>query len=143
MFELVERLERMARINRVMRVAAASAIASCDRLLELRADFNFECKELLDNLTALMVDQEHSRLISKLEHEVVSMHQMLGHHQRQWPIAVIKSDPEGYLANSAAVHVYVLQYIETSLNDLALSARPADEVNRSGSGDQTGFLPAN
>jgi len=143
MFELVERLERMAKINRDIRVAAASAIASCDRLLALRADFNFECAELLNNLTGLMIDQDHSNLISKLQHEVVSMHQMLGHHQRRWPIDEIKTDPEGYLSNSAAVHSHVLRYIETSLNQLALSARPADLPGRSPDGGMAGFLTAN
>ena len=143
MFELVERLERMAQINRDISVAAASAIASCDRLLELRADFNVECAGLLNNLTAMMVGQENGRMLSRLQHEVVSMHQMLGHHQRSWPIEEINGDPEGYLSNSASVHAYVVQFIEVSLNDIALSARPTSEIGHSGLGDIAGFLPAN
>jgi hypothetical protein len=130
MFELTERLERMAQINRDIRVAAATAIANCDRLVALRADFNFECNELLNNLTGLMAGQHRTRLISRLQTGVVSMHRMLSEYQRRWPIVQIKLDPEGYFTSSAQVHIYVVRHIENSLGALAVAATPVRQAER-------------
>jgi hypothetical protein len=124
MFELVERLERMGQINRDIREAAATAIADSDRLVQLRADFNFECNGLLNNLTALMAGQSRTSLISRMQDEVVSLHKILSQFQQRWSIAEIKLDPEGYFTGSTQVHAYILGYIEKSLPLLAEAATP-------------------
>ena len=124
MFELVERLERMGQINRDIREAAATAVADSDRLVQLRADFNFECNELLNNLTGLMTEQDGTSLVSRMQDEVVSLHQVLSQFQQRWTIAEIKINPDGYFTGSSEVHTYILGYIENSLSSLALAATP-------------------
>jgi len=124
MFELVERLERMGEINREIREAAATAIAGSDRLVQLRADFNFECNELLNSLTGLMTEQDRTSLVSRMQAEVVSLHQILSQFQQRWTIAQIKLDPDGYFGDSSQVHVYIVGYIQNSLGSLALAATP-------------------
>lgn len=124
MFDLVERLERMGQINRDIREAAATAVADSDRLVQLRADFNFECKELLNSLTGLMTDQDRTRLISRMQEEVISLHQILSQYQQRWTISDIRLDPDGYFTDSSQIHAYILGFIENSLRSLALAATP-------------------
>ena len=134
MFELVERLERMGQINLEIREAAATAIADSDRLVQLRADFNFECNGLLNNLTALMIGQDRTSLISRLQDEVVSLHKVLSQFQQRWSITEIKLDPEGYFTGSTQVHAYILCYIENSLRALAEAATPVGQAIAPGGG---------
>jgi len=124
MFDLVERLERMGQINLDIREAAATAVADSDRLVQLRADFNFECKELLNSLTGLMTDQDRTRLISRMQEEVISLHQILSQYQQRWTISDIRLDPDGYFTDSSQIHAYILGFIENSLRSLALAATP-------------------
>ena len=90
-----------------------------------------------------MAEHDRTSLISRMQNEVVSLHQMLAEFQRRWPIAEIKLDPEGYLAGSGQVHAYVLRYIENSLRSIALGAAPVQQIQAIAPDNTVALLPTN
>lgn len=119
MLELVERLERMGRINRDIRLATSNASPRCDRLVALRGDFNFECSQMLNRLTAHLACHVNARAISRIQDDILSMHQMLAQHQQRWSVFEIERDPASYAAQSKSVHVQVIHYLEQAHAALA------------------------
>jgi hypothetical protein len=115
MREVANRLERLSCINRDIRLAVTMLGPQCDRLLTLRADFGFECTQLLNQLTAKLAINEHAWVASRILDTFVSMQQMLTGHQARWSARNVEADPDGFIAASAEVHAKVINFLETAL----------------------------
>ncbi len=118
MREIANRLEHLGCINRDIRLAIAMTGPHCDRLVTLRADFSFECSQLLNQLTARLATTEHARIASRILDAFVTMQQSLGQHQQQWTTDEIRREPEGYIAASFRVHTAVINFLEDALDGI-------------------------
>ncbi len=119
MQDLTSRLEQLGSINQGILKAVKNEGPQCAELLVLRADFSFECNQLLNQLTASLNEHQHGRLASRLLGEFISMHQMLSLHQQKWPPFEIARDPESYLTRSQTINAAVIKFIETAIRSIS------------------------
>jgi|GEM_PF-4183434 len=115
MREVANRLQHMGCINRDIKLAVSLTAPHCDRLLSLRADFSFECGQLLNQLTGKLSAYEHARAASRLLDAYVTMHRLITAHQQRWTMGEVARDPDGYIASSQGTHGAVINFLEDAL----------------------------
>lgn len=138
MRELANRLQHMGCINRDIRLAISLASPYCDRLLSLRADFSFECGQLLNQLTGKLYTHEHARAASRLLDAYVAMHRLMNAHQQRWSSAEIGRDPDGYIASSQGMNAAIINFLEVAMGIVDDAAAPL----RFESSSASAFAPA-
>lgn len=129
MRDVVNRLEHMGCINRDIRLAVALTGPNCEQLLSLRADFSFECGQLLNQLTAELAEHQHARAASRLLDGYVAMHRLLTGHQQRWSQGKIARDQDGYVTSSHAVYAAVINFLEDSLSIVQAALAPTAPIS--------------
>ena len=125
MRDVANRLQHMGCINRDIRLAISLTGPHCDRLLSLRADFSFECGQLLNQLTGMLAAHEHGRAASRLLDAYVTMHRLITAHQQRWSISAIERDPDIYVASSQGMHAAVINFLDDALGIVEEVAAPS------------------